>query len=515
MKTTKETKKTIIEEALIDFNILLKEADKSARDKFIGENTNKFDKILNEEIKKITNKKSDKEPITEGKKKELVDNKKSEKINEEVDLTNEGMDAVEDVYNNAELEDEFQVEAIGDDIDFEEIEKELLQMDQGARPEDMGQELDYSSTDDVIPDMSNEAEVVTDPYTQFKSLYEQMGKIVNDMEQKEKQKEYMSEFENHLTEMFGDDHSLDEAQFNSLYEMFEARKNGAPYGEGKLNENESEPFDNPQKSNGESDPFDETDKKNIKEMKERGGMSGPDMNKGNKDAAGGPTQSTINEEDVEIEIKTDDDEEEKEAIDEIHGQSYSAGKVNAARLPNQGAEYRDRAGHSRNRPEWSNEAVKKMKTLLGDKKKLSKKMNEYRTALKASTKIVEQYKGGLKKYREHLQEMAIFNTNLSHVNNILVESVENKEDVKGIINKFKNIGSIDESKKVFKLVMTEMKQNDKEVISEEVEAKLNKEIIGESSSVNGDKSKVITESAYKNDAHLNKLKKLITYQLSK
>ena len=43
---------------------------------------------------------------------------------------------------------------------------------------------------------------------------------------------------------------------------------------------------------------------------------------------------------------------------------------------------------------------------------------------------------------------------------------------------------------------------------------MNKEIIGESSIVK-DKSKVITESAYKNDAHLNKLKKLIKYQLTK
>ena len=111
--------------------------------------------------------------------------------------------------------------------------------------------------------------------------------------------------------------------------------------------------------------------------------------------------------------------------------------------------------------------------------------------------------------------MAIFNTNLSHVNSILIESVENKEDVKGIINKFKNIENIDESKKVFNAVITEMKGNNKEVITEEVKAKLNKEVIGESSSVNGDKSKVITESAYKNYVHLNKLKGLINYKLAR
>jgi hypothetical protein len=531
MENKKEIKKTILEEALIDFKVLLQEADKSAREKIIKAMPDKFDEILNEEIKKITNK-SDKEPIVEGKnKKELVDNKKSEKqINEEVDLTTESMDTVEDVYNNANPEDQFAVE--NDEFDFSELEKELAGLDTGSAS------INVDDTTDVIPDMAGESAVketaeVTDPYQKFKMLYEKMGEIVTDMENKEKETMYENEFNGHITNMFGENHNLSEDVYNSLYEEFKARKMGDPFKDKSLNENEGEPFDNPEKKHGETDPFDETDKKNIKEnvgdsepfgekqgktpnvdeMKEVGGLSGPDQNKGNANGAGGPSQATINEEDVDIEDK----EEDKEAIDEIHGQSYSAGKVRAGSLPNDGQQYRNRAGHERTRAEWGEMAEslnKKIKTLLEDKKKLSKKINEQRNQLGKLEKVNEQYKEGLTKYRTHLQEMAVFNTNLAHVNNILVESVENKENVKQIINKFKTINNIDESKKVFKQVVSEMKNNNKEVIKEQVEEKLNKEIIGESSTVK-DKSKLVTESAYKNDQHLNKLKGLINYKFTK
>jgi len=590
MKNTKETKKTILEEALLDFNELLREADKSAREKIIKSMPDKFDEILSEEIKKITNK-SDKEPIVEGKKKELVDNKKSEKkINEEVDLTTESMDTVEDVYDNANKEDEFTVEndEYGD-FNFDELEQELAGLDAGG--------IDDHS--DVVPDMA-ETDQVTDPYQKFRMLYEKMGEIVTEMEKSQNESMYEAEFNGHITEMFGDNHNLSEDVVNNLYEEFKARKEGDPFEDKKLTENESEPFDNPDKKHGETDPFDETDKKNIaeadesdpfgekqgktpnvSEMKESGGMSGPDMNKGNENEAGGPTQATINEEETlteaadptaleiiagtlgvlggaggitalmqylknkhpqihdavakaasgarqgvdkgpnpfqEGEEKHDEEGEEKEPIDEIHGQSFSAGKVRAGTLPNDGQQYRNREGHKRTRAEWGEMAEslnKKVKTLLEDKKKMSKKINEQRGIVTKLEKINEQYKEGMGKYRTHLQEMAVFNTNLAHVNNILVESVEDKENVKQIINKFKTITNIDESKKTFKEVIAEMKGTNKEVIKEEVEEKLNKEMIGESSSPNGDKSKVITESAFKTDAHLNKLKGLINYKISK
>jgi hypothetical protein len=317
--------------------------------------------------------------------------------------------------------------------------------------------------------------------------------------------------------MFGDDYqdALDEAQYSKLYEKFEARKKGDPFKHEKLNEDENEPFGNPEKSHQENDPYGEKDAKNVDEMKKVGGLSGPDQNKGNENEGGGPKPERIEEE------KDDHDErEEDEMVDEIHGQSYSAGKVRAGTLPNDGQQYRNRKGNERTRAEWgkmSESYNKKIKSLLEDKKKLSKKLNEYRESVKRANKIVEQYKNGVENYREHLQEMAIFNTNLAHVNNILVESFEDKTNVKKIIDRFKNIQNIDESKKTFKAVIAEMKNSKKgkQAITEEVEEKLNKKIIGESSgkSVEKDKTKIIEESAYKNNDHLKKLNRLINYKL--
>ena len=525
MANSKEIKKTTIEEALIDFKELLNEADKSAREKIIKSMPDKFNKLLTEEINKITNKKSEKEPVVEGEKKEFVSNKKSDNknLNEDIDLTNEGIGAVEDVYDNANPDDEFTVE--NDEFDFSELEKELAGLD-GTGDET----IEVDDQTDVIPDLAGESTMketdqVTDPYQKFKMLYEKMGEIVTDMENKEKEKMFETEFNSHIANMFGENHNLSEEVFNSIYEEFKSRKMSDPFEDKSLNEDdESDPYDEVSKkniaetNNDESDPYGEKkgDAPNVSEMKNAGGLSGPKQNKSNANGAGGPNQATINEKNEE------DEDADIEAIDEIHGQSYAAGKVRAGTLPNDGQQYRNRGGknsaQTRTRPEWggvSESLTKKVKILLEDKKKLSKKVNEQRDQLGKLEKINEQYKEGLTKYRTHLQEMAVFNTNLSHVNNILVESVDDKTSVKEIINKFKGIVNIEESKNLYNSVITEMKSTNKEVIKEEIEDKLNKEVIGESSSVNGDKSKVLTESAYKNDAHLTKLNRLINYKLGK
>jgi hypothetical protein len=49
---------------------------------------------------------------------------------------------------------------------------------------------------------------------------------------------------------------------------------------------------------------------------------------------------------------------------------------------------------------------------------LTKKVNEDKKFQKQATTLVESYKSALEKYRNQLKEMAIFNTNLAHVNNL-------------------------------------------------------------------------------------------------
>jgi hypothetical protein len=105
--------------------------------------------------------------------------------------------------------------------------------------------------------------------------------------------------------------------------------------------------------------------------------------------------------------------------------------------------------------------------------------------------------------------MAIFNTNLAHVNNILVnESLALTQDDKvKIINEFKNVNSIVESQKKYKTILSEMKSS-KKTISENVVAKATVSIQPSSKQK---LDEVIEKTAYADDQHFNKMKKLIEY----
>jgi hypothetical protein len=217
--------------------------------------------------------------------------------------------------------------------------------------------------------------------------------------------------------------------------------------------------------------------------------------------------------DIEIEAEKEDGDD-KEPVDEIHGQSYSTGKVRAGTLPNQGAEYRDRAGHSRNRPQWSNETYeKRMKSLIEENKKLTKENNVAKKSFGKAEKLVESYKSHLEKYRTQLREMAVFNTNLANVNNLLVneEFALTSKDKISIINKFKSINSINESDKVYGQVIDFMKKGVK-TITEDVEKKVITSV-GESNK--GKIDEAIERTAYSDNAHLKKIKSMMFYDNKK
>ncbi|MFW6273100.1 MAG: hypothetical protein ACOC2U_04915, partial [bacterium] len=103
----------------------------------------------------------------------------------------------------------------------------------------------------------------------------------------------------------------------------------------------------------------------------------------------------------------------------------------------------------------------------------------------------------------------VFNTNLAHVNNLLVneELALTYEDKVKIINEFKKIDSIVESQKSYKNLLSEMKSN-KKPISENIEDKV-------SNSVQPSSKKKLDEAvektAYENNKHISNMKKLIEY----
>jgi len=514
-------KKSILEEATTDLMEIVEAAKKQAKDDLAKKFPDKFDMLLKEELNKLSSNESvnesekgkEKEPVVEGKKTD----KKKESINEELDMTEFSMDEVESAFDTATDQEEFAVvpdEDEGGEVTVDSIATAINSIG------DLSNEKE----------MAEEAESVSDPYNKFKEMYEQMGQYVKEMEDQKMDEEYSTAFDSHMTENYGEGYAqaLGEETCGRLKETFIAHKQqGEPFGDNShkapnVNESKTEPFiekgknlseDEDQPFEDKSDPSAEQGQ-SVAEQKEQGGKQNY---KGRED--GGPTTAMIKEEDDEEEVKVDieieaekENGEDKDPVDEIHGQSYSAGKVRSGTLPNDGQDYRNRAGHERTRAEWgkANEAYKKrMGSLINENKKLTKEVNDAKKSFGKAEKLVESYKNHLEKYRTQLREMAVFNTNLANVNNLLVneELALTTNDKVSIISKFKSINSIDESDKTYGALLTEMTQG-KQTMTEDVETKVSTSI-GTSSKQKIDEA--IERTAYENNDHVNKIKKLMKY----
>jgi hypothetical protein len=153
-----------------------------------------------------------------------------------------------------------------------------------------------------------------------------------------------------------------------------------------------------------------------------------------------------------------------------------------------------------------NEGNIKIGSLISENKGLTKKLNETKKYKKSVTTLVEQYKSALDKYRNQLKEMATFNTNLAHVNNLLVnESLAlTQEDKINIINDFKTVDTIAESQEKYKNLLSEMKTS-KKTLTETVEGKVAASVAP--SSKNLDEAKEVT--VYKDDKHILRIKKIM------
>jgi polyhydroxyalkanoate synthesis regulator phasin len=127
----------------------------------------------------------------------------------------------------------------------------------------------------------------------------------------------------------------------------------------------------------------------------------------------------------------------------------------------------------------------------------------------AADATINQYKAALGKYRTQLKEMAVFNTNLAHVNNILINeelALTQPEKIK-IINEFKNINDITESQNKYKSVISEMKKG-KKPITESIEDKVSASIQPSSKQ----KLDEVTEkTTYVNNEHMRRMQKVIDY----
>ncbi len=110
---------------------------------------------------------------------------------------------------------------------------------------------------------------------------------------------------------------------------------------------------------------------------------------------------------------------------------------------------------------------RKPKTSTVSENKIMKEYNE----LKSKN---NQYKKALNVFKDKLNEVALFNTNLAYVNRLFTEHSTTKKEKMDILKRFDNAETIKESKNIYKTVKTEL--DNVQPINESVERKVNKTI---------------------------------------
>ena len=183
------------------------------------------------------------------------------------------------------------------------------------------------------------------------------------------------------------------------------------------------------------------------------------------------------EDEIVYEIEMNDDEsvitdeddsmEEEEPMEEDHTLARTKG--------------RQRKGGHRNRQTSESRITRKpvvRRKPKTDTVSEAKIMKEYKE-LKSKN---NEYKKALNVFKDKLNEVALFNTNLAYVNRLFTEHSTTKKEKMEILKRFDNTDSVKESKSIYKVIKSELDR--KAPISESVVNKVNKTVKSSKSDLN-------------------------------
>lgn len=472
------TKKSVLSEAIVEFNELMEAAQSKAKDQMASELPDKFNKILNEHLEKLDKMKNNiqekKDKINESKAdktftKEPKDKKEVGKTNtKEVKKDDEEVDStLDDTFNKEPKKGKKVNESVEDDIDLTDFSMEELQeVFDGADDDDdfdvEGDELDAGKDfelDDIeaelakMGDMSEEFEVdenVDDPYTKLKKLQEEMNAIIDSFNKEtgdivEQDDPMIQEFDEKMSGVYGEDYKgILGADYDKLLDLYKNQ------------------------DNGEAKQFSDDDV---------------------------------------IEISMDEEESFEDDLEEAHGVSLSNNKLagsNTQPRPEYAQYKKDKLRYALQKEQFE----KRINSLVTENKKNKIEFKKLKSKTVETEKLMESYRDVIGKYRQQLTEMVVFNTNLSHTNSLLISEDFDltKAEKKQIVEKFKPVQTIEESEQIYNEFINEKKEIDRNLISESIDKN---NIIGKPSKEN--LGETVEKSTYKNDDHIDKIKRVMKY----
>jgi hypothetical protein len=190
----------------------------------------------------------------------------------------------------------------------------------------------------------------------------------------------------------------------------------------------------------------------------------------------------------EIEISEEDDDEVEEGGDSLEEAPRTMSKLKGRKYGNPNRRVESR------RPSVNNKVVNENKVLKNN-------INSLKTEKQELVENQEKMVDALKQFRQKLQEVAVFNSNLAHVVRLFTENTTTKEEKVDIVKRMDEATTLKESKMMFKNINKELTGiKSKKTIKESVEAKVNKTASTGSSQ--------ITESKVFENPELAKMKKM-------
>jgi hypothetical protein len=203
------------------------------------------------------------------------------------------------------------------------------------------------------------------------------------------------------------------------------------------------------------------------------------------------------EEEIEYQVVLDggDDEDEEEEMEE--GKSPRT-LSKAGKLPN-----RKTSDINSNRMKMGESKKPKFLKLINENKDLKNKVGSITSENETLKEDYNKMVDALKQFRDKLNEVAVFNSNLTYSVRLFTENTTTKEEKLEIIKRFDDVKTLKESKATYKGLVKEISK--KEPIKESVEEKLNE------TKTSGSSTEINESQVYVNP-ELEKMKKLWDYQ---
>ena len=207
------------------------------------------------------------------------------------------------------------------------------------------------------------------------------------------------------------------------------------------------------------------------------------------------------------EIELDDFEEEE--IEEGTNRTYQNGRrgssgqrkgLNKPRaIPNKDLAKKKGIKESVNRPTPSR--------IIKENKQLRTAVTTYGGEVKKLKSKNEEYKKALSLFREKLNEVAVFNSNLAYTTKLFTEHSTTKKEKLNILSRFDEVNSLKESKSLYKKLSGEMVS--KKPIQEAMVSKGGTKVITEESTIRNTKNSVIRENKVYQDPQMTRMMNLM------